>query len=65
MTETEQELYDALKLQKECMEMLWKAVPWGKTFDMDFGLLNEACLNLDRTLVKYGRRSLSKDQAGR
>lgn len=46
------ELLAALKEMADMMEMLWEAVPWGQTFNLDAKLLNEAPLHAKAAIAK-------------
>lgn len=48
----EPELLEALRKMDALMEMLWKAVPWGKTFNLDAAMLNEYPLAARRAIAK-------------
>lgn len=46
------DLLTALKQDEQMMEMLWKAVPWGKTFNLNLALLNEAELGRKAAIAR-------------
>jgi hypothetical protein len=53
--EAHADLLAACKRADECMTNLMKAVPWGKTFDLDIAALNETLCMLPRAIKKAER----------
>ena len=46
------DLLEALKKMDALMDMLWEAVPWGKTFNLDIAMLNEYPTIAKRAIAK-------------
>jgi hypothetical protein len=46
------ELLAASKRAHECIQNLMKAVPWGKTFELDIAALNETLVLLPNAIAK-------------
>jgi hypothetical protein len=52
------ELLEALKRMDELVDSLWESVPWGKTFNLNVALLNEAPIEAKKAIAKAEGRTM-------
>ncbi len=67
LTEREEQMLEALKLLQRMMSNLMAKgnINWGATFGIDFGLMNEALIKMDRAVARadiYGNVTNKKEE---